>query len=133
MSTKKSPLELAADALGIQAVATFKGEQEKPDWGSQRVRAFEVTLKRGHSKTLTVPFFQGLAHSKAPSAADVLSCLLSDASVEDATSFEDWCSDYGYDTDSRSAEKTYRDCLFQTKELRAFLGENFESLRGKEH
>jgi hypothetical protein len=129
----KSELSQAVYALGIQAVATFKGEQEKPEWNGQRVRVFEVTLKRGHSKSMTVPFFQGMAHTKAPSAADVLSCLLSDASVEDATSFEDWCSDFGYDTDSRQAEKTYRDCLFQTKELRAFLGEHFDTLRGKEH
>jgi len=27
-----------------------------------------------------------------------------------SVSFEEWCDDYGYDSDSRSAEATYRAC-----------------------
>ena len=41
----------------------------------------------------------------APALHDVLHCLVLDAGVLDAGSFEEWASEYGYETDSRSAEK----------------------------
>ena len=40
---------------------------------------------------------------KEPSAYDVLACL----TKYDPGTFEDFCGDYGYDTDSRKAEKIY--------------------------
>lgn len=38
-----------------------------------------------------------------PTAYDVLACM----TKNEPGSFEDFCSEYGYDTDSRQAEKTY--------------------------
>ena len=58
----------------------------------------------------------------APDGADILWCLLSDASALDCGTFEEWASDLGYDTDSRKAEKTYRACLAIGLALRAALG-----------
>ena len=40
----------------------------------------------------------------APTAYDVLACL----TKNDPGTFEDFCSDFGYDQDSRTAEKTYK-------------------------
>lgn len=40
---------------------------------------------------------------KAPTAYDVLACL----QKYDVGTFEQFCSEFGYDTDSRTAEKTY--------------------------
>lgn len=57
-------------------------------------------------------------------AADVVHCLVADASVLDSPTFEDWASEYGYDTDSRSAEATYRACLEIALKLRSGLGES---------
>lgn len=59
----------------------------------------------------------------APEAVDVIYSLAMDASVLDAGGFEAWASDYGYDTDSRSAEATYRACLEIALKLRAALGD----------
>jgi hypothetical protein len=42
-------------------------------------------------------------YPKSPTAYDVIACL----TKYDVGSFEDFCSEYGYDTDSRKAEKTY--------------------------
>jgi len=39
-----------------------------------------------------------------PTAYDLLSCL----TKSDPGTFEDFCSEYGYETDSRRAERTYR-------------------------
>jgi hypothetical protein len=46
-----------------------------------------------------------------PKLADVLSCLVTDADAINYSSFEDWASSFGYDTDSRKAEKIYQECL----------------------
>lgn len=40
---------------------------------------------------------------KAPRAYDILSCL----TKSDPGTFEDFCADFGYNTDSRKAEKVY--------------------------
>ena len=70
-------------------------------------RHFLVTLKAGRF-SMRVPFSQGSAHTVAPTTADVLDCLASDASgFENARSFEEWASEYGYDVDSRKAFRTY--------------------------
>lgn len=46
-----------------------------------------------------------------PSIAEVTYSLVSDGAADfDATSFEDWVSDYGYDPDSRKAEHTFNEC-----------------------
>lgn len=47
-----------------------------------------------------------------------------------ADSFEDWCNDYGYDTDSRRAESIYQACQKQWREVVGFFTpEEIEKLR----
>ena len=58
-----------------------------------------------------------------PDPIDVVWSLIQDASVIDAGGFESWASDLGYDTDSRTAEATYRACLEIALKLRAGIGE----------
>lgn len=58
-----------------------------------------------------------------PDAASVLDNCASDAwGVENARSFEDWASEYGYDPDSRSVEAVYQACQRQAQALRSWLG-----------
>lgn len=59
-----------------------------------------------------------------PELRDVLHSLAIEASVLDAGGFEDWAADFGYDTDSRKAEATYRACLEIALKLRASLGDD---------
>lgn len=74
---------------------------------------------------------QGLARPlPAPTAADVLYSLCSDAGALDYASFEDWAADFGFDTDSREAERIYRACLDIGLKLRAAIGDaGLEQLR----
>ena len=68
----------------------------------------------------------------APEFADVLYCLVADASVIDFPGFEEWAREYGYDTDSRKAEQMYRECLDTALKLRAIvdLDEAREAFQG---
>ena len=59
-----------------------------------------------------------------PEIAEVLYCLLNDALCGQDT-FEDFCCNYGYDTDSRKALKLYLSCQTAEKDLRKLLGYDF--------
>lgn len=77
---------------------------------------------QGRAGSRALIFSMGSAHrGEPPEVADVLLCLALDASGADQ-SFEDWCADYGYDTDSRSAERTWRAVRKQTATFRSFFG-----------
>jgi hypothetical protein len=71
------------------------------------------------------------AQKVTPKLDDVLYSLLSDGSAYfDAQTFEDWCSDYGYDTDSRKAETIWKACDEIGRNLaRAFTAQELEELR----
>ncbi len=64
----------------------------------------------------------------APTAASVLCCLVSDAMGVEGRTFEEWASDYGYDTDSRRAEFTYNACVMVNNRIWTFLGEDLTTL-----
>lgn len=88
------------------------------DWKSPAARMdLTFSMGRGH-------------HGIAPELEDVLDCLASDAAgYANAQDFEDWASEYGYDTDSRKAEETYNTIGEQADDLRNLLGEEaFETL-----
>lgn len=57
----------------------------------------------------------------APKLIDVLYSLVMDAGALDYDCFEDWASDYGYDPDSRAAEKIYNDCMAIALKLRRVI------------
>jgi hypothetical protein len=78
---------------------------------------------RGNKAKLSGFFSQGSAHTKAPTLADILDCIASDASgIENAGKFSDWCGEYGYSADSREAEKIFHACEAQAESLKALLG-----------
>lgn len=58
-----------------------------------------------------------------PKPADVMASLLLDASVLDFSCFEEWAQAFGYDEDSREAERIYRACLADALRLRAAVGD----------
>jgi hypothetical protein len=123
--SEKSLSELV-EQYGITFKATFKGESEaEPDSSGRRWRRndYSVTLKMGQ-KTLRTKFFTGFAH-KSPTAVDVLYCLISDAQVGVDT-FEDFCSNFGFDTDSRKDHAIWQKCRKMAPKVRKFLGEHFE-------
>ena len=111
-----------------QLVMSVRPIKRNPYMQEQMPRNFKCTIEfegRGYDEPLTVYFSQGSAYEKPPTLAEVLDCLASDASgVDNTQSFEDWASEYGYDTDSRKAEKTYNICVQQAQELKALLGQD---------
>ena len=84
-------------------------------------------------RTIVVPWRQGVGFRKKspinpykgtpvpPKVEAVLSSLLSDARAGSLT-FEDFCGEFGYDTDSREAMATYLECQEMATKVRRLLG-----------
>lgn len=98
---------------------------ENPNMDDRNMDHWRVKLRANRSQ-FTVYFSQGFGHNgKEPKLTSVLDCLASDAAgYENADNFEDWASEYGYDTDSRKAERTFKTVERQSVKLRRFLGES---------
>jgi len=103
MSTYEKQAEETAKNLGIKL--TVKSKEYKDHWNDGTKRwVFKLRLSRGR-KSYSLDFGQSIAAGdKEPTMYDVLSCL----QKYEIGSFEDFCGDFGYDEDSRSAEKTYK-------------------------
>ena len=72
-------------------------------------------------KSFSIQYSMGSAHKKSPNIEDVFNCILLDVSALDQ-SFEDWASDFGYDSDSRKAYAIWEACRENAKKLKDFLG-----------
>lgn len=77
-------------------------------------------------KTYTFDFGQSLADgSKTPTMYDVLACL----QKYDLGSFEDFCHEYGYDEDSRRAERTYKAVCREYAAVERLFGDCMDELQ----
>lgn len=110
----------------------FKVEQvdTSPDaangqWGDM-VRHFSCKLSY-NKKSMTIYFSQGVAHTKPPTILDVLSCVHMDmTSLENIFLFDAWAEDFGFDSDSRTAERTYNEIAKQRKGLVRVFGDIYQ-------
>ncbi len=88
--------------IKLKVVSSFYGSM-KWDKDGQKREVFKLQLRR-REKTYTFEFGQSVAEgNNEPTLYDVLTCL----QKYDVGTFEDFCDDFGYDNDSRTAEKTY--------------------------
>jgi hypothetical protein len=98
----------------------FSDEKESRD-----VYKFTIKTARGQ---YTGTFGQSIAcQGEEPRAYDILSCIGADAYSPDT--FEDFCAEFGYDTDSRKAEKIFHTVQKEVAGLRRiFTDKQIEQL-----
>ncbi|MGH8744723.1 MAG: hypothetical protein ACREUY_10645 [Burkholderiales bacterium] len=127
----ESRISLQAFISNTAITARVKRVSSNPNMDNMGAgaRHWIMTLKAGRF-SMRVPFSQGSAHTVAPTVADVLNCLASDAAgFDNARDFADWCGEYGYDADSRKVERIYKTVAKQAGKLRAMLGnDNYATL-----
>ena len=83
---------------------------------------YTCTLKRNNEK-YSFTFGQSIACTEKnikPTAYDILSCL----EKYQFNNFKEFCSEYGYDPDSRKAEKIYKACDKQASNIISMFGED---------
>jgi hypothetical protein len=87
------------------SLTVLSSEYKCMQWDNQKRTVFKLRLERAGVGQYTFEFGQSIAAgNKEPSMYSVLACL-QDSNVG---SFECFCDDYGYDVNSRKAERTYR-------------------------
>lgn len=122
-----SELDQFCQEKGITVTLINLGSEVLRDRG--RVYGYTATLHL-KGRTLSAKITQG--NDRPPSAADVLSCLLTDISCGDQ-SFEDYCSEFGVDSDSRKEHATWLACRRMVPRVKRFLQDLLEEARKKEH
>ena len=115
--------------LAAKVRLTFKYGETALDWDKQddwqqKANGYRCTLTY-KGRRYTFDFWQGVGIRHDPTAEGCLECLLSDANVEE--DFHDFCSEFGYDEDSRKAEATHKACLKVGREMRRLLGDDFDT------
>jgi len=119
-------------AAGFHDIAcTYMGTTSRDNWNCDEWR-FTLTRKEsGNIERFEFPFFTGVGLRQpsnvptkypaplkakhqwekpvAPHPADLVYSLLLDGAAANV-SFNDWCADYGYDSDSIKALSTYQEC-----------------------
>lgn len=86
---------------------------------------YRFTLSR-NGKKYTAKFGQSIADTgQEPNAYDILSCI----TKYDPCTFEDFCADFGYDSDSRKAEKIYDACCREYAGVVRVFGDVLEQLQ----
>lgn len=123
-------LKALAGTVAIDVTYGATMPYDLQDKWQREAHGYRVTLKY-QRRRYTCNFWMGSAHTDEPTSADVLNSLLLDASA-DAMSFEDWCSDFGAEPDSRKAERTYRACLKAAKGIKRLLGADYDRFRDAE-
>lgn len=114
-----------ADQIGLSCEVEWVDANPHMDDMPRGSNHFLVTLARDNDQEMNVYFSMGPALCREPEAVEVLDCLISDSRGVVDEGFEDWADNYGYDSDSRKAERTYLVCREQAVKLEAFLGEDF--------
>lgn len=86
---------------------------------------FRMRLSR-NKKSYTFNFGQSVNDgAKVPTMYDVLSCL----QKSDVGSFEDFCSEFGYNTDSKKDEHTYKTVCKEYEAVERLFGDVIEELQ----
>lgn len=122
---------------GLTFRAAFKGDRCPPWDDDKHVHGdrYRVTIARGKGapdrvyhngepgpRSVSFDFWNSLndmQKGNRPTAYDVLSCISGDVNCPDT--FEGFCSEYGYDSDSRKGYELYQRVKRQSEKLGAFF------------
>lgn len=109
----------------------YKGDKAAPwgdrqeNWNNHIITVKNITT----GKRTSFEFWASIMHPEIQTEDDLLNafeCFVSDA-LSGENSFEDFCNEYGYDTDSRSAERTHKACVKSNQKLKGiYAGDLYE-------
>lgn len=110
--------------------AEFDGKKVA-SWDANNDRHNKVTVKNlDNGKRTSFDFWGSVKNPRVESEYDLLNafyCFVSDA-LAGVDSFENFCSEFGYDTDSRNAEKIWRACKRSTNKIFNLTGYSVDML-----
>jgi len=103
----------------FEVKASYKGTK-KAEWSSDNFNNHMITVTNTDTdQKITFEFWASNARPTIEREYDVLNafyCFVSDA-VAGSETFENFCHEFGYDTDSRTAEKIHKKCKKSLEKL----------------
>lgn len=143
----KSELELLCDKKKVTIKSYYGGVPQNENFPNSHPYKCVLRFK---NRQLAVPFYMGEAHTQEPTAADVISCLISDTrAAEDYPDWVDFADAFGYLRESdaysfhksdirladqvRKAQKVHQECVKMAPRIRHFLGDDFDKFANAEH
>lgn len=120
-------MKLSEFAKGVSVWQSTK-THEKPGWDDPGFKWHSWCVELCfEDRYYLMSYFTWSGCKGRPKLLDILYCLHGDcAHVSGNTTFEEWCSEIGEDTDSRRAERVFRACVEQCRKLKIFFGDKFE-------
>lgn len=108
----------------VSMAAKHLGERLDTTDGNWPHDLWQCTFRMDGRKA-TFEYRAGLGHEgKRPVEGAVLECLLLDTdSIEEP--FDEWCSNFGFDSDSRKAEQMYLACQRTAEQMENLFGGPF--------
>lgn len=100
--------------------ATYKGDK-KASWSDNNFNNHMVkVVNTENGNRLTFEFWASIASIELKTEYDIINAFYSFVSdaVAGSETFDNFCSELGYSTDSREAEKTWKKCQKQLIKLR---------------
>jgi len=131
MSDTEMKLSELCKQVSLYADGMFLTEKDDGSGKPWKSNQYRITLSYKGQK-YSLDYWMGIGCKKGPDSAGVMSCLLLDASALDM-SFDSWCMEYGYDIDSRKAEKIYFECCESGARLQKFLGSDYRMFQSAEN
>ena len=120
-------VECVASFVKSEAEGTGKHYAEpRGPWVENLRTHWQVTLSF-NGQEISSPFSQGSAHMAPPDAQSVASCLAMDAQAG-TEEFEEFASNFGYDSDSRKAYAVWEECRNTELRIRRMFGSLFDTL-----
>lgn len=112
----------------IEIESEYIGNAAWRPFSSHRSDKWEVFLYRGNNK-ISVDFYLGEGNDgREPKLKEVIYALLSDSQAG-SMSFENFCSEFGHDTDFRRAYATWEACGVSAEKLgKLFSPDEIEQL-----
>lgn len=107
---------------GIGHLPGYNAQAARSIGGDKYIKWCVENGKRGHGEPYGVPM--GGKAIAPPTLTDVVYSVLADSEAIDFGTFDDWASEFGYDTDSRKAEAIYKACVDTGLKLRRILGDD---------
>lgn len=112
---------------GVRRTYTVDNGRKITDDGWEHFSWTITVANRGanaaSAATYQFPYMQGLGYTKPPELTDLMAALLNDAStIVNSAGFEDWASELGYDSDSRTAERLYGQVVDNNAKLAKLFG-----------
>ena len=115
--------KLVSDLIKIKTELIDQSHFPNDDTDKLFHNVYKVTVSYNGKKT-SFKFYDS-AHNTdmgiEPSKESLLETIVSDYNYTDYTTFEEFCGEFGYDKDSRKAEKIFKACLKQAEKIQKVI------------